>query len=333
MSNEGYDLRDDFYETLSKKYDDALISKHILYNGESVVNEIIQFPIDDKHSANAQLTLLTSLMHRPENNNKKNSENNPFEKPEPELTILDDYGANKELKLVFNKYPVNSKHFLLVTKKYSSQNSPLLPTELLATYTILEKLDKLKPEGEDWFAFYNCGPESGASQAHKHIQFMTLPPKQEFISYPEILIENNLFENNANNKLHIQDANEPLENKNLPFSQFIMKLPKNKDEITEDVLTKSFTSLLQHTLTVLRNNETKHISYNFVMTTEFMLMVPRSKSKFDDQIGINSCGVYGLLLCKNQELFNTVREVGILKILQEVCLPNSGEFKFDEYSY
>ncbi|KAI5956997.1 APA2 [Candida jiufengensis] len=333
-SNNGYELSDNFYNDLTTKYNEALNSEHILFNGDSVINEIVELPIDNnKHFANAQLTLLTSLMHRPENNNKGNNENNPFEKPEPELTILDNFGSNKELKLVFNKFPVNAKHFLLITKKFSSQNLPLLPTELLATYNILNKINKLKPEGEEWFAFYNCGPESGASQAHKHIQFMTLPPKNKFKSYPEVCLENKLFKKDNNNNLNILDATKPLQNQDLPFSQFLIKLPENKEELTEEILTKSFTSLLQSTLTILRNNSINHISYNFIMTTEFMLMIPRSKSKYQDKLGINSCGVYGLLLCKNQELFDMVKEVGVLNILKEVCVPNSSDITFDEYSY
>lgn len=69
------------------------------------------------------------------------------------------------------------------------------------------------------------------------------------------------------------------------------------------------------------------------MTSNYMLMVPRSCAKFEDKLGINACGVYGLILCKNQELFDMVKEIGPLEVLQKVCLPNASDLHVDEYSY
>ena len=99
-----YILPDNFYTTLSEKYQQAQDNKDVLFNGDAVVNEIELIPIGDK-KANIQLTMLTSLMHRPEKGDEKS---NPFEKPEPELTILDKYGPDHLFSLVFNNYPVVS---------------------------------------------------------------------------------------------------------------------------------------------------------------------------------------------------------------------------------
>ena len=56
--------------------------------------------------------------------------------------------------------------------EFQSQSSPLLPPELAQTYKLL---DAAYRAGQNLFAFYNCGDLSGASQPHKHIQFLPLP--------------------------------------------------------------------------------------------------------------------------------------------------------------
>ena len=51
----------------------------------------------------------------------------------------------------------------MVTKEFESQTTPLTPLELVAGYSIIKQLGAR----EKHMAFYNSGPESGASQPHK----------------------------------------------------------------------------------------------------------------------------------------------------------------------
>jgi hypothetical protein len=53
---------------------------------------------------------------------------------------------------------------------FQPQNSPLTPPDLTQTYLLIRASQKSK---SPIFAFYNCGIDSGASQAHKHIQFIS----------------------------------------------------------------------------------------------------------------------------------------------------------------
>ncbi|RLV89078.1 Protein APA1 [Spathaspora sp. JA1] len=317
MSNSN--VKDDFYEVLSSKYQQAIDDGHILFNGDSAVNEIDHIKIGNS-TIDIQTTLLKSLMHRPE----QGSENaNPFAKPEPELTILEEFGEKDEFRLVFNKFPVVPKHFMLITREFKSQNSPLTGAELLSTFKILVQLKKLKQD-ESWFAFYNCGPESGASQPHKHIQFMTLPSQFKTLG-DRLSSTSHAFIPNV--------REEPLQNSDLPFAHFVARLPDQSEDVTEDDLSLYFVSLLQRALTVLRANEQGHISYNFIFTPQYMLMVPRSSGKYKGKLGINSCGVQGLLLCKNEELLELVKTDGALTILEKVGFPNTSGKASNEYDY
>ncbi|RKP28780.1 HIT-like protein, partial [Metschnikowia bicuspidata] len=162
-------LPENFLLQVRQTYESALALGNLVFNGTNAVNEMVSVDINNSTYTTC-LTLLGSLVHRPE---KGTVEKNPFAKPEPELTILDAYGDEDEFKLVLNKFPVVPHHFMLITKEFKSQNTPLSPNELAATFFILKGLEQ--ENDKNWFAFFNCGPESGASQPHKHVQFMTLP--------------------------------------------------------------------------------------------------------------------------------------------------------------
>jgi ATP adenylyltransferase len=81
----------------------------------------------------------------------------------------DDDDDDEEYVILLNKYSLVPEHILLVTKAHQSQQSPLYPPDLLAAYDLLFAAQRA---GRPFFAFYNCGDRSGASQHHKHMQLM-----------------------------------------------------------------------------------------------------------------------------------------------------------------
>lgn len=311
------ELPQDFQKKLYEKYDTALKGGFLIFNGESATKEILTAELSGSPYP-FELTELHSLQKRPESGSIND---NPFAKPEPELTIVP--SLHEDFRVVFNKFPVVPAHFMVVTKEFKSQNTPLSPSELVVTMELLKNLKENDKE-KKWFAFYNCGPESGASQPHKHIQFMTLP--EEFTPYAESL---------AKTSPHFipNQFQEPLQDPNLPYAHFVARLPENTLELTEDLLAMTFVSLLQRACTVLRDNGCDHISYNFCATTEYMMIVPRSSGKYKDIFGINSCGMMGLFLCKDAELVNVVKETGPLNILKELGFPNVHGQASTEYHY
>lgn len=312
-----YEIPDNFFQILDDKYNLAL-DGHIFFSGDGSKNDRVEETYGSTKLP-YQLTLLKSLTKRPE---KGNVASNPFLKSEPELTVLESFGPNDEFKVIFNKFPVVPRHFMLVTREYKSQNTPLSLNELVATYSILKKVSS---EGEEkWFAFYNCGPESGASQPHKHIQFMNLP--KDFVPFTETLAK-------GSEPFIPNLKKEPLQNIDLPFAHFVAPLPHDLSNTDEEELSMYFVSLLQRVLNVLKDNQAEHISYNVLMTTDYMALIPRSVGKFQDKIGINSCGFMGLILCKDQDLLDVVYKEGATNILQSCGFPNIKGQSSDEYHY
>lgn len=310
---------DQFYSTLQEKYRTALAGGHLTFDGESASHELIDYKINDK-TFQCHLTELKSLEHRPE---KGTVAKNPFAKPEPELTILSEFGEKNEFKLVLNKFPVVPAHFMLVTNTFISQNTPLSPSELSAIYALLMGL-KSDGEGKNWFAFYNCGPESGASQPHKHVQFMPLPTNYQ--PFTAKIVE-------TSESFIPDQTHEPLQDADIPFAHFVAKLPSEKEKLTEEYLAMTFVSLLQRTLSVLKAHDANHISYNFCATTNYMMLVPRSSAKFDETLGINSCGVLGLILSKNDGTTALIKSTGFMSILEAVGFPKTAGEASNEYMY
>ena len=62
-------------------------------------------------------------------------------------------------RLQLNKFCVTPRHFLLVTKEFRKQTTPLSPLETFTAWSILKQLGSR----EKHLAFFNCGDESGAS--------------------------------------------------------------------------------------------------------------------------------------------------------------------------
>ncbi|OBA22210.1 ATP adenylyltransferase [Metschnikowia bicuspidata var. bicuspidata NRRL YB-4993] len=308
----------DFHNNLWIKYVAALRNGDLSFTGDSASCELVNRELNGSNY-NFHLTVLKSLENRPE---KGDIGCNPFENPEPELTILNTFGENNEFRIVLNKFPVVPAHFMLLTKIFKSQDTPLSPNELLATYSVLSGLSRDGTK-EDWFAFYNCGPESGASQPHKHVQFMTLPAKHR--SFAEKLID-------SSEDFIPSQTKVPLQDKNLPFAHFVAKLPDNVFSESGDVLLMTFYSLLQSTLNVLKDHDCHHISFNFCATMKYMMLIPRSTSNFEG-IGINSCGFMGLALCKNPNIAKVFKEKGFENVLSVVAFPNTFDLKTDEYHY
>lgn len=296
---------DNFFIDLKDKFDVAMLRDDLVYMGDSVQHYKIQEDVNGESIA-FDITLLKSLEHRPE---QGSIVANPFIRPEPELTVRNSFGYHEEFRIVLNKFPIVKNHFMLTTKEFVSQDTPLSPSELLAAFTLLAKLHE-EDKDSQWFSFYNCGPQSGASQPHKHIQFMTLPDK-----YTPFCLD--LLENTNRSSRALQGV--AFQVPHVPFAHYVVALPEEK-EVNENILLMAFSLLLLKALSV--SEEHCEMSYNFCMTTKHMMMIPRRKAKFKNLIGINSCGYMGLILCKNSDIFEHVRRIGVLRILGTLAFPS-----------
>lgn len=230
---------------------------------------------------------------------------------------------------MLNKFPIIQNHFILITKEWKAQDHLLDPDDLAATYACLnawssssslsheneEEKGKDKGKGKSrLFAFYNSGPESGASQPHRHVQFLPVEAMMKNDGSWEPLID---YANN-NNTASFENM------RNLPFAHFARSIPPNP---SAETLHSIYLSLYKAAVTAaaggdkidtIIKNTASIISYNLSMTVSTMLLCPRrsekaviasspSSSDIASSISINGTILAGTLLVKTEREWDLLR--------------------------
>lgn len=223
----------------------------------------------------------------------------------------------QEYVVLMNKYSVVPMHFLLVTRGYISQSSPLMPDDLVQTYSLLVAGRKANMH---IFAFYNCGDLSGASQPHKHLQF--IPMEDEDGPPIEHLARS----------VKLETADKPFSLTSLPYANHVYRFPDRfrsfpKDQ-TEQIISQAFLSLLDLAISTIRHDPDypeSRPSYNVVITLDHIHLIPRKQEhhildETGDKLSVNALAFAGMLLVKSEAELEAVKKEGVGKILQSVCL-------------
>jgi ATP adenylyltransferase len=123
-----------------------------------------------------QLRFCPSLAKKPtpKTGEQKEKKIDPFENPTRDLFIAAIPGQSPSHVLVLNKFPIIAEHFILATKAFKQQTDALEVDDFVATLACLKAWedDNDAPRSKRLFAFFNSGTHSGASQPHRHIQFL-----------------------------------------------------------------------------------------------------------------------------------------------------------------
>ena len=191
---------------------------------------------------------------------------------------------------LLNKFKVVDQHLLIVTREFEDQQSPLTLEDFAVAVQVLEEKEGL--------VFYNSGPKAGASQPHRHLQWIPFP----------------LVENSQKFPL----ANHFIQAKNLPFKTAIA--PLTMDVINDADGGKICYQVYQDLLQQLRLQTTERARphpYNLLMTREFLAIVPRSQESYQD-IEVNALGFAGGLLVRNQQQLELLQQLGPWQLLQRV---------------
>jgi len=232
--------------------------------------------------------------------------------------LKDEEEDGGEYVILLNKYSVIPHHFLMVTKEFQSQTSLLKPPELAQIYMLL---DAGRKANRRFFAFYNCGDNSGASQPHKHVQFIPI----EGDDGPPI--------DGVAKALHLESPDKPFSLTTLPYANHIFRFttPTSPTSSTtqsdvEATLANVFFSLLDLAISTVRHDPdypTGRPSYNVIMTLEHMHIIPRKHEthtlrETGEKLSVNALGFAGMLLVKSEEELEAVKKEGWSSILKGV---------------
>ncbi|KAI0744251.1 HIT-like protein [Daedaleopsis nitida] len=297
----------------------------------------------EEHGVDFEIRLCPALQNKPrlptpdfskdapsaEEQEKKRAD--PFAPPYvPNLLLgeVRDEFEGHEYVLLFNKFSVVPHHFLLVTKEFQSQTSPLLPADLVQVYLLLIAARKA---GKRFFAFYNCGDLSGASQPHKHLQLIPLeddgPPVEKLARVTKV-----------------EKENRPFSISSLPYANHVRRLPTSLSALSaeelEPLLADAFLSLLDLAIQTVRHDPDYPAgapSYNVVLTLEHVHVIPRRLENYalsttGEELSVNALAFAGMLLVKSERELEAVKEETVGKILRGVALETGLEAQTDAHT-
>lgn len=248
--------------------------------------------------------ILTTLIKKEEakekqaqHKEKTGEDFDPFLPYEKDLFVSD---ISETHICLLNKYNVVDHHLLIVTRDFEPQENLLNHNDLTALCACLQKVDGL--------GFYNSRKDAGASVRHKHLQ---LVPKILAENLPEIPITPAFKTAQFNGEL----GNIPLFSFQHGFTWLNLDWTASPSAIALEVL-----NIYQQLLNAVNvNSET---AYNFLMTRNWLLIVPRKQERFRS-IGINSLGFAGALLVRNQAELQIIKDHNPLEILAAVGFPSN----------
>jgi ATP adenylyltransferase len=223
---------------------------------------------------------------------------NPFLPHEKDLFVSD---ISDTHLCLLNKYNVVDYHLLIITRAFEDQESYLNLADFAALWACLREFDSL--------AFYNSGRLAGASQPHKHLQLVPLPLAPNGIALP---IESAL----ASVEFLRKVGSIP----QFPFFHAFITL--DWAEATSPIEAAQIALESYHTLLAALglsgDSQRPSGAYNLLATRQWMLLVPRFQESFAS-ISVNALGFAGALLVRNEQQLATLKELGPLAILQQVC--------------
>jgi ATP adenylyltransferase len=234
---------------------------------------------------------------------------NPFAPPDADLVVGELTPTHFG---VLNKYPVVPHHLLVVTREFVDQETLLDASDFAALAACLRELDAL--------AFYNGGRAAGASQPHRHLQFVPLPLGPGAWGVPMEAIFDQWSSGGGTARLL-----------RLPFSNAFAVLEPADLEAAggPERLLERYERMLA--ACGLRDDsandgggaanepERQRGPYNLLVTRRWMLLVPRTQEHFGT-ISINALGFAGSLFARDAAEMDALRAAGPMGALRAVSV-------------
>lgn len=251
----------------------------------------------------------------------------PFENPAPELLVAEVPGINPSHLLVLNKFPVITNHFILATKALKPQTALLEQDDLSIAFACLQawEQDSLRDQPRRLFAFFNSGEHSGASQIHRHVQFL---PVEDMAGCSGTEWKPLL------DRMDTKRAGPwpPYYDPGLPFLHYATQL---FEKITPQNLHRKYIHLLRAAVCGVRRGNAEAdftkdiqveqygeavISYNLAMTADMMAIIPRRAEAAEvpapdgghSSVPINGTILGGTLMVKAEYEWNALKETPAL---------------------
>jgi len=332
-------LGESLQKMVSRKFQAAHRNKHLLFSDTtlSVLRTKAEAPVSAFHGIGVsptqqlmcfkfQLRYCPALAEKPKGDGKspskdaKRSKFDPFAEPPEELLVASVPSGQASHALVLNKFPVIQNHFIMATTANKPQTDLLEDADICMTLACLRawKDDQADTSERRLFAFFNSGEHSGASQVHRHVQF--LPVEDMSGSEPN---DWGLLLDRMTTRAHPE---LPLfQDPSLPFLHFSTPI---EEEPLSTTLYSRYVLLMNAALSAARfphqplvqdmpieKNGQTVFSYNLAMTTDRMAICPRRSEAAaiptagpDSSVALNGTILAGTLMVKRETEWDILRQ-------------------------
>jgi len=286
------------WEELTRATDDAL-------RGGALRSIPTDFEFVDDGGVRFLVRVVTNLARKQhakvESGGDSGKRANPFLPYDREMYVAD---ASESHVCLLNKFNVLNHHLLIVTRRFEHQQSPLNQANFEALWTCMAEYDSL--------GFYNSGMVAGASQPHKHLQLIPLPMTSSGARTPvEPLIESASYRGDVGQA------------EGLPFRHALARLaPDLSRSVSEAAQTMHS---LYHKMLGRAGIEADsqscdrlEVPYNLLLTRQWMLLVPRSRERFES-ISLNALAFAGALLVRDEHQMAALKKRGPMTALKHVA--------------
>ncbi len=223
----------------------------------------------------------------------------PFLPYDPELLVQ---GLGTHHVALLNKFQVLEHHVLIVTRDFEHQESPLTRADFAALHEVMRTAGGL--------GFYNAGEVAGASQRHKHLQWVPTPLDPACSRAVPI-------------DAMIPEGPTPGHRMRVRGFRFVHELQAVPGSIWTEKTGP--TELLDRYRRMLDRVGLKPQTrgrlppYNLLLSQRWMLLVPRRRECWNG-VSINALGFAGAFLVRKEEEFRQLAAVGPLEALRHVAV-------------
>lgn len=221
---------------------------------------------------------------------------NPFLAPEPALTVGP---VGEHHVAILNKFPVCDRHLVLARRTFEEQLIPLALIDFTALALVMGEYGGL--------GFYNGGAPAGASQRHKHVQWI---PAAEGNASMRLLAAG-LPADTAEQGLHRHPA--------LAMKHCCVRVSKAEGTPVELAAQSMHAAFKRACLELgLEPDESGLLpSFNLLAGDGWLMVVPRSREHFEE-VSINALSYGGTLYVRRPEQVEAIRATGPLRVLAAV---------------
>jgi ATP adenylyltransferase len=221
---------------------------------------------------------------------------NPFLKPDPELTVGP---IGTEHVVILNKFPLCERHLVLARRAFEEQLLPLARSDFAALAEIMFEAGGI--------GLYNGGTAAGASQRHKHVQWMPDTEGNASLRLFALGLPTDLPEHGV--------ARHPA----LSMQHCFVRVRCGEGvavEVAAESLLEGFQRACD-TLQLKPGADGLLPPCNLLIHDGWLLMLPRSQECFEG-ISISAVCFGGTLYTRQREQIESIRSVGPLQALAAV---------------